>query len=93
MISMSSYLPKFEICIERGFLLYLKNILGKDSFPLFSAPLPYFDMKVICFLWKRLGGGLVEEEQCSSRKYQMAFPSYLRILTFEWVRPAQRQKA
>lgn len=59
MISMSSYLPKFEISIEHGFLLYLENILGNDSFLLFSAFLPYFDMKVICFLWKR--GGRLEK--------------------------------
>lgn len=52
MISVSSYLPKFEICIEHEFLLYLENILGNDSFLLFSAFFPYFDMKVICFLWK-----------------------------------------
>lgn len=67
MISMSLYLPKFEICIELGFLLYPENIYGNDSFFLFSAPLPVFDMKVICFLWKGWGGG-VGEEQCSSRK-------------------------
>lgn len=75
MISMSSYLPKFEICIERGFLLYLKNILGKDSFPLFSAPLPYFDMKVICFLWKRLGGGWLKKSSVVLENTKWHFPA------------------
>ena len=51
MISMSSYLPTFEISIEPAFLLYLGNRYGNDSFSCFfhlhTHPLR---MKVICFL-------------------------------------------
>lgn len=77
MISMSSYLPKFEISIEPGFPLYLGAVYGNDSSLGFStsistpphplpAPPPLLLQEGNLFSLGELEGG---GQPCSYRKY------------------------
>lgn len=74
MISMSLYLPKFEISIEPGFPLYLGTMYGNDSSLGFSTsstpppqlPPPFLQQEGNLFSLGELEGG---GQPCSYRKY------------------------